>query len=76
MGMEPIFQTALTLPVHTLVTFGFYGATGIYLIFTIILYFHWNEYSIDTGVSHITAFAYALTTLPLITILGVATLFI
>lgn len=74
--MEPLMQTAITIPFHTLVTFGFYLATGVYLIFTTILYFHWHEYSIDSGVSRITALAYLFTTLPLITILGVSTFFI
>lgn len=74
--MEPLFETAVTIPFHTLVTLGFYCATGVYLIFTTVLYFHWNQYSTDSGVSRITALVYLFTTLPLITILGVTTLFI
>ncbi len=74
--MEPLLQNTVTIPVQTLVTFGFYGAVAVYLIFTTVLYFHWSQYSTDGGVSRITTLAYLFTTLPLITILGVATLFI
>jgi hypothetical protein len=74
--METLLPTAISIPFHTLATFGFYTATGVYLIFTTVLYFHWHEYSIDSSVSKITALTYLFTTLPLITILGVATFFI
>jgi len=74
--MNPLLETTIAIPFHTLLILGFYIALGVYLIFTTILYFHWHEYSTDARVSRITALTYLSTTLPFITILGIATLFI
>lgn len=70
--MEPVS----TIPVHTFITLGFYVAAAIYLMFSIIMYYHWNEYSTDKAVSRITTIIYLATTIPLVIILGVMTLVI
>lgn len=72
--MEPI--TTSPLDIHIIITLGFYFAAAIYLIFSIILYYHWNEYSTDKAVSRITTIIYLATTVPLIIILGIMTLVI
>lgn len=66
----------LTLPTHTLITLGFYGITGLYAVFTLILYYHWQQYSVDATVSRITWLLYLITTAPLIVALGGLTFFI
>lgn len=69
-------ELASSIPLHTIITLGFYGAAAIYIIFTTILYFHWKEYSINDVVSKTTMVLYLLTTLPLMAVLGITTLII
>ena len=63
-----------SIPLDSMVTLGFYLATAIYIIFTTILYYHWNEYSVDPIVSRLTGIVYLGTTVPLIAIMGIVTL--
>ena len=39
------------VPIDTLTSLGFYGVAAIYIIFTAIMYYHWNAYSIDKNVT-------------------------
>lgn len=71
--MNDISNLSVSVPVHELVLLAFYVLTGFYLIFTAILYFHWNEYSVSKAVSRLTAITYLIITLPLLTIMGLAT---
>lgn len=66
----------LSVPLHTVIALGFYMVAAIYIIFSIILYYHWNEYSTDPAVSRITLIVYLATTVPLISIIGVMSLII
>lgn len=70
---NPIALFGDTLPWVTLATLGFYLLTIVYLVFTAVLYFHWQQYSINTSISKTTALLYLCSTLPLIVILGVST---
>lgn len=74
--MNTIPSLFATIPLHSLTTLGFYIAAGVYIIFTIILYYHWMEYSVEGVVTKITTIAYLVTTLPLIIIMGLITLVI
>lgn len=71
-----IINIPFTLPLHTIVTLGFYLVAAIYILFTAIMYYHWKEYGTDAGVTKITLILYLVTTLPLILIMGVVTLII
>ena len=64
------------LPIHSIVLLGFYVAVAVYVLFTAIIYYHWNEFSTDAGVSKITLVAYFGTTLPILAIAGVMVLVI
>jgi hypothetical protein len=67
---------SLEVSLHTVIALGFYFAAFIYIIFTTIMYYHWNEYSIDAGVTRITLVLYFLITIPLMLTLGVLALII
>lgn len=75
--MEPgITSLTLSLPLHTIVTLGFYLMAMLYIVFSTILYYHWKEYSTDAGVTRTTLILYLVTTIPLILIMGITTLVI
>jgi hypothetical protein len=63
-----------TLPLDTIISLGFFGASALYIVFTTILYYHWDEYSINDTVTKTTMVLYLFTTLPLIVVLGIVTL--
>lgn len=71
-----IINTSFTLPLHTIITLGFYLVATIYILFSAIMYYHWKEYGTDAGVTKITLVLYLVTTLPLILIMGIVTLII
>jgi hypothetical protein len=64
------------IPLDSMISLGFFFACGVYIIFTGILYYHWNEYSVEPIVSKLTALVYLSTTLPLIAIMGIVTFII
>ena len=75
--MVPLSELSeLTIPLHTALTLVFYLVVAGYTIFTFIMYYHWNEYSLDNKVSRITLLFYFLTTLPLVICMGLITFFI
>ncbi len=61
------------VPIDTLTSLGFYGVAAIYIIFTAIMYYHWNAYSIDKNVTRTTLVLYFLITVPLFVILTLST---
>ncbi len=71
--MYDIAKVAGVLPIHDISLLAFYVLTGFYLLFTAVMYFHWNEYSVSPAVSRITAITYLVITLPLVTVMGLAT---
>lgn len=48
----------------------FYGLVVVYVIFTAILYYHWQTYSTDPKMNFLTFVIYFATTVPLIIILA------
>lgn len=70
--MEGLSPTAI--PLSTLVQLGFYAVIGVYALFSIILYYHWNEYSFDAAVSRVTLILYLGLTAPLLGALCVLTI--
>jgi len=68
------FTSVISLDSLTLLVF--YFAAIVYLIFSMIMYYHWNEYSPDNRVSKMTLVVYLITTLPFIIGLGLISLII
>jgi heme/copper-type cytochrome/quinol oxidase subunit 2 len=64
----------LDLPLAALAQVLFYVLLLIYIIFTVILYYHWQNYSMSKAVTAQTYIAYFVTTIPLLLILGLSTL--
>lgn len=69
--MEPI--TAITLPLSDLAQVSFLVTLLIVIIFSIILYYHWEQYAISKQVKNITYIAYSVITIPLISLMGILT---
>lgn len=63
------------ITIDSIVLLVFYFVAIIFLTFTLIMYYHWNEFSPDKKVSRLTAIIYLLTTLPIIAGLTIISLF-
>tara|TARA_B100001146_G_C15753052_1_gene252511 strand:- start:158 stop:382 length:225 start_codon:yes stop_codon:yes gene_type:complete len=50
----------------------FYMMVGIYVIFTMILFYHWRTYSNDARINLMTFVVYFVLTMPLILVLATA----
>lgn len=74
--IETFDLATIDIPLHTLVLFSFYITTGLYVVFSMIMYYHWNAYSTDTAVTRTTTIVYLLSTAPLIITIGILTYFI
>lgn len=63
-------------PIESIPTFSdgilltFYAVAAIYLVFTAVIYYHWQQYSTNARVNWITGVAYLSTTLPLMLIMS------
>lgn len=55
---------------ETVLLLGFYITAAAYILFTTVMYYHWNQYSVDDGVTKITLITYFCTTVPLVAALG------
>lgn len=60
----------LILPIRTIATLIFYVFLIIYSVFTIIFYYHWQNYSMNKGATVTTFFAYFGITVPLLVLMG------
>lgn len=58
------------LSLHSTLLLALYITTGIYVIFSAILYYHWNTYSTDERVSRITLITFFVSTFPLLLIMA------
>lgn len=67
--MDPFATAGFSL--QSIVQLVFLILLGVYLLFTIILYYHWREYSIDKKVTSYTLITYFTTTVPLLLIMGI-----
>ncbi len=65
-----ISDIASILPVHNISLLAFYVICLVYVSLTIVLYYHWNQYSVDLKITTITFVLYGFTTIPLILALG------
>ena len=55
------------------ITLFFYIVAFVYIVYSIILHYHWKQYGTNKAVNVITLSAYALTTVPLILIMAALT---
>lgn len=67
---------SFTLPLDTIAHVAFYLLVIVYVVFTIILYYHWENYSVDKRATLQTYLAYFIVTIPLIAIMGLGVLLI
>lgn len=58
------------LPLHSTALLVFYLVVGFYVIFSAVLYYHWDTYATDNRVTGTTLIIYALSTIPLLIIMG------
>jgi len=56
------------------VLFIFYIVTAIYVVFTAIFYYHWQQYGANAKVTWITYIVYLVTTVPPMFVMGVIAL--
>ncbi len=70
--MQP-FPT-FELPLAALAQGTLYILLIVYVIFTVVMYYHWQNYSMNKSVTAQTYIAYFITTLPLLAILGLSVL--
>jgi len=68
--------TPSNLPLHEIVGLIFYFITGVYAIFSGVLYYHWREYATDAKITAYTLIAYFTTTIPLVLAMGIMVLLI
>lgn len=66
---NPVIESIPTFSDGILLTL--YGVTVIYLIFTAILYYHWQQYSTNKKVTWVTFMLYLGTTVPLMFIMSI-----
>ena len=55
-------------------TLGFYVFMIFYVIFSVILYYHWMQYAVDTRVRNLSLLLYFVSTVPLLGLLGIVIL--
>lgn len=53
-----------------LLTLGFYIVSIAYVIFTVVLYYHWMEYAMDERVRTLSLTIYFFISLPLLALMG------
>ena len=56
------------------VLFVFYVVIAIYVVFTAVLYYHWQQYGTNAKVGWITGVTYLCTTVPLVCLMGILAL--
>jgi uncharacterized membrane protein len=62
--------TQSTLSLHSTLLLALYVLTGVYVIFSAVLYYHWQNYSSDERVSKITLITFFVSTFPLLLIMS------
>lgn len=61
--------SSLTFPLETVLQLGLYGIAATYVIYSAILYYHWDTYGTDKRVTTITLATYFATTIPLLLVM-------
>jgi cell division protein FtsL len=69
-------QIIASLPVEKMTSLFFLITVFVYTVFSGIMYYHWQAYSVDRKVTFLTFIVYSATTLPLLLLLGTLTYFV
>jgi len=67
---------SFTVPLSAIAHITFYILVIAYAIFTVVFYYHWQNYSVDKKATLQTYLAYFVITLPLLSIMGLSMLVI
>jgi hypothetical protein len=62
--------TEPTFSLHSTLLLAMYLTVGTYVIFSAVLYYHWNTYSTDERVSRITLITFFVGTFPLLLVMA------
>lgn len=62
------------LPIKTIATLVCYTFIIIYAVFTVVFYYHWQNYSMNRSATSATYIAYFGITIPLLALMGLAVL--
>ena len=62
------------LPIKTIVTVGFYLFAIIYIVYSVIFYYHWQNYSMSKAATTASYIAYFSLTLSLLALMGISLL--
>ncbi len=66
--MEP--SVSIELPLSTIVSISFLITVLIVIIYTVILYYHWEQYAIHPKIKNITYIIYGAAIIPLLLIMA------
>lgn len=70
----PTIPNLPTYDLSTILTLAFYLLALMYVVFSVVLYYHWMQYAVDKRVRGLSLAAFFLSTLPLIGIMGIIVL--
>lgn len=70
----PNIGLSVNLPLDTILQAVFLLTLAAYIVFSVILHYHWVQYSANRSMTLVTFVTYAVTTVPLIIALGLTTL--
>jgi len=73
-GTSSIAIPTFSLPLDLIFQIGFLVLLAGYIVFSVILHYHWRQYSTSAAMTTTTFILYAVTTLPLIILLGLLAL--
>jgi len=62
--------SSITLPLSSLIQVIFLVILLVVVIYSVVLYYHWEQYAIDRRVKNLTYAAFGLFTIPLLCIMG------
>lgn len=61
----------ISLPIDSIVQITFLFTLLVIIIFSIILYYHWEQYAMNKKVKNLTYIIYIIITLPLLSLMGI-----
>jgi len=70
----PTVGFSFNFPIDTLLLILFLCILAAYIIFSVILHYHWRQYSANKRMTWVTFVIYAATTIPLMFLLGLTAL--
>lgn len=65
---------AISLPLGSVLSIGFLIILAIFIIYAIVLHYHWSQYSTNGRITFLTYLVFAGSTIPLLVIMGLTAL--